>query len=334
MKKEILLTGIKPTGEPHLGNYIGAIRPSLEIAQKSNFLSYLFVADYHSLTSLSDSKEIQESIRCVAATWLACGLNPKKTVFYCQSDVPELFELNWILSCITPKGLMNRAHSYKAKLDQNKEMGRKDMDDGVNVGLYSYPVLMAADILLFSANQVPVGEDQTQHLEMTRDIAQKFNRIYKKDLLTIPKALFQKEKIVLGLDGRKMSKSYQNYIPLFCDNKRLRKLVMKIKTDSSPPGEPKSVKDCLVFGIYKHFANNQEVSELEKEYQKGISWGEAKERLFEKLERFFKDKKNIYEHYRNNFSEVDKILQEGKEKARDVAIPFLKEIKKWIGIND
>ena len=287
MEKETILTGIKPTGEPHLGNYIGAIRPSLEIAKQSKISSYLFIADYHSLTSLSNPEEIQESMQTVAAAWLACGLDSQKTIFYRQSDVPELFELNWILSSITPKGLMNRAHSYKAKLDQNKEADRKDMDDGVNMGLYSYPVLMAADILLFSANKVPVGEDQMQHIEMTRDIAQKFNRIYKKELLTIPESLLQKEKIILGLDGRKMSKSYQNYIPLFCDSKRLRKLVMKIKTDSSPPGEPKLAKDCLVFGMYKNFATAEEASELEKKYQKGISWGESKECLFQKLDTFF-----------------------------------------------
>ncbi len=333
MGREIILTGVKPTGEPHLGNYIGAIRPSLKMAQKSETSSYLFIADYHSLTSLSDPQEIQKLIRRVAVIWLACGLDPKKTIFYRQSDVPELFELNWILSCITPKGLMNRAHSYKAKLNQNKEANCKEMDNGVNVGLYSYPILMAADILLFSATKVPVGEDQTQHLEMTRDIAQKFNRIYKKELLTIPKALFQKEKIVLGLDGRKMSKSYQNYIPLFCDSDRLCKLVKKIKTDSSPPEEPKSVKDCLIFGMYKHFATMEEINELEKRYQKGIGWGEAKECLFQKLESFFKDKKDLYEYYKNNYSEVDRILQEGKEKARSVTIPFLKEIKKLIGIS-
>ena len=328
-----LLTGIKPTGETHLGNYIGAIQPALDLANKSKDKSYLFIADSHCLTSLFNAQEVRDSVKNVAATWLACGLDINKTVFYKQSDIPELFELNWILSCLTPKGLMNRAHSYKAKLDQNKELGRKDLDDGVNMGLYSYPVLMAADILLFSARTIPVGEDQVQHLEMTRDIAQKFNRIYKKELFTIPEALFQKANVLLGLDGRKMSKSYNNYLPLFCESKRLRKLIMKIKTDSSPPELAKETKDCLIFNTYKNFASEKEILELEKKYKEGIGWGDAKQCLFEKLESFFKDKKERYNFYINNYHEVEKVLKEGQEKARSVAIPFLKEIKKIVGIS-
>ena len=331
MGKQTILTGIKPTGEPHLGNYLGAIKPSLELVHKS-VASYLFIADYHSLTLISDPKEMEALVKSVAAAWLACGLDPNATTFYRQSRVPELFELNWILSCITPKGLMNRAHSYKAQMDKNKAAGSKDVDDGVNMGLYSYPVLMAADILLFSATHIPVGEDQVQHLEMTRDIAQKFNHIYKTDLLTSPQALFQKEKLIPGLDGQKMSKSYNNYIPLFCESKKLRKIVMKIKTDSSPPEEPKDPKSCLVFGIYKHFATDSEAKDLEKKYQSGIGWGEAKEILFEKLDSYFQKYRQAYDSYLNDFSAVEKVLRQGEEKARDVATPFLKEIRKATGI--
>lgn len=331
MAQKTILTGIKPTGQPHLGNYIGAIQPSLSLAQQSA-ASYLFIADYHSLTFISDPKEMNLLIQNVAATWLACGLDPNKTTFYRQSRIPELFELYWILSCFTPKGLMNRAHSYKAQMDKNKIASSKDLDDGVNMGLYSYPVLMAADILLFSAEQIPVGEDQVQHLEMARAIAQKFNRIYKKEALTLPQTLFQKEKLILGIDGQKMSKSYDNYIPMFCDSKKLRKLVMKIKTDGLAPEEPKNTKTCLIFGMYKHFANEAEIKDLTQKYESGIGWGEAKEILFHKLEDFFKEKKQKYEYYRNNFSEVEGILQKGEQKAREIACPFLKEIKQSIGI--
>lgn len=331
MDKKTILTGIKPTGEPHLGNYIGAIQPSLELVKQSK-ASYLFIADYHSLTLISDSKKMKTLVQSVAATWLACGLDSKKTVFYRQSHVPELFELYWILSCLTPKGLMNRAHSYKAQVDKNKFSGSKDLDDGVNMGLYSYPVLMAADILLFSAEQIPVGEDQIQHLEMTRDIAQKFNHSYKTDLFNIPQALFQKEKMLLGIDGQKMSKSYNNYIPLFCESKKLRKLIMKIKTDTSLPTEPKDTTNCLVFGMYKHFASNDEIKDLEKKYKSGIAWGEAKEILFEKLDHYFKEKKQAYEHYLNDFTQVEKILTKGEEQARAIAIPYLKKIKTTIGL--
>ena len=273
MMKRKVLTGIKPTGEPHLGNYVGAIQPSLELAQKKDISSYLFIADSHSLTSTPSPQSLKDSVYKVAASWLACGLDPEKTIFYCQSDVPELFELSWILSCITPKGLMNRAHSYKSKRDQNLQAGKKDLDDQVNVGLYNYPVLMTADILLFSPDQVPVGQDQVQHLEMARDIAQKFNRTYKKEIFIIPKALVREEKVLPGLDGRKMSKSYNNEIPLFLESKRLQKLVRKIKTDSTPVSEPKDTENCLIFAIYKHFADEKEIQTLKKRYAEGIGLG-------------------------------------------------------------
>ena len=330
--KQKILTGIKPTGKPHIGNYVGAIQPSLELARKKNVSAYLFIADSHSLTSNPAPQLLKDSVYEVAASWLACGLNPETTVFYCQSDIPELFELNWILSCVTPKGLMNRAHSYKSKRDQNLQAGKKDRDDQVNMGLYNYPILMGADILLFSPNQVPVGPDQVQHLEMIRDIAQKFNRVYKQELLTVPRALAQEERILPGWDGRKMSKSYNNEIPLFLESKKLQKLVRKIKTNSAPAQEPKDTKDCLIFQIYKRFACEQEIQALKEHYTRGIGWGEAKDILFEKLEDHFKDKKPIYDHYIRHPMELEKILQKGGEKARSEAQIFLKEIKKSIGL--
>ena len=330
--KQRILTGIKPTGEPHIGNYIGAIQPSLELAQQENISTYLFIADSHSLTTNPSPQSLKDSVYKVAACWLACGLDPEKTVFYCQSDIPELFELSWILSCVTPKGLMNRAHSYKSKRSQNEQDGKKDLDDGVNMGLYNYPILMGADILLFSPHQVPVGQDQIQHLEMIRDIAQKFNRTYKKELLNVPKALIRKEKILPGLDGRKMSKSYNNEIPLFLESKTLQKLVRKIKTDSTPVNEPKNHENCLIFKIFEHFASEKEIHDLQENYAKGIGWGEAKDILFEKLEDHFKDKKPIYDHYIQQPLEMEKILQKGCEKARKEVQAFLKEIKKSIGV--
>ena len=330
--KQKILTGIKPTGRPHIGNYVGAIQPSLELARKKNVSAYLFIADSHSLTSNPATQLLKDSVYEVTASWLACGLNPETTIFYCQSDIPELFELSWILSCVTPKGLLNRAHSYKSKRDQNLQAGKKDRDDGVNMGLYNYPILMGADILLFSPDQVPVGQDQIQHLEMIRDIAQKFNRAYKTDLLAIPKTFVREETVLPGLDGRKMSKSYNNEIPLFLESKTLQKLVRKIKTNSAPAEEPKDTNSCLIFQIYRHFADEQEIQSLKEHYIRGIGWGEAKNILFEKLEDHFTDKKPVYDHYISQPMELEKILKKGGEKARSEAQTFLKEIKKSIGL--
>ena len=330
--RQKILTGIKPTGEPHLGNYIGAIQPSLELAENDKVLAYLFIADSHSLTANPEPQFLKDSIYRVTSAWLACGLDPEKVFFYRQSDIPELFELSWILSCVTPKGLMNRAHSYKAKRDQNLKAGKKELDDKVNMGLYNYPVLMASDILLFAPHQVPVGEDQIQHLEMARDIAQKFNRIYQKELFVIPKALVRKEKLLPGLDGKKMSKSYHNEIPLFLESNKLQRLVRKIKTDSSPVGEPKDTSRCLIFQIYKHFALPDELEFLKNRYAEGIGWGEAKDILFEKLENCFKDKKKLYDHYLSQPEDLEKILKEGCDKVRGSAQTFLKEIKHSLGL--
>ena len=328
-----ILTGIKPTGEPHIGNYVGAIRPALKKAREDSNLSYFFIADYHSLTSLWQAQELRDSVKKVAATWLACGLDPKKTCFYLQSDIPEILELSWILSCVTPKGLMNRSHSYKAKLNQNQQDGKKDLEDGIHLGLYSYPVLMGADILLFSADEVPVGKDQVQHLEIARDLAEKFNFIYKKDVLKAPGIILQDEPVVLGLDGQKMSKSYNNYIPLFCDSPTLRKYIMKIKTDSKSPETPKDPDSSLIFHLYQFFATESEKKDLRERFNKGVGWGEAKEILFKKIDDTLREKRKVYDHYLKSPQEIEKILKEGKEKALERVRPLLLEIRKTIGID-
>ena len=326
-----ILTGFKPTGELHLGNYTGAIRPFLRLMESSGVSAFLFIADAHSLTSSPRAEDLRRFILQAASAFLACGLDPKRTVFYRQSDIPELFELNWILSCVTPKGLMNRAHSYKSKRDQNEQTG-KDGDHGVNMGLYNYPVLMSADVLLFSPDCVPVGPDQVQHLEMIRDIVKKFHHIYKKELFAAPKAFFNKQAFLPGLDGRKMSKSYGNEIPLFADSNRQLQLIMKIKTDSAPPTAPKDPDKCLIFSLYRHFADEAELKSLKRRYSQGIGYKEAKNILFEKLQTHLAPKRKIYEERIRQPQEIEKILNQGAEKARAIARPFLKEIKKTIGL--
>lgn len=326
--KKSVLTGVKPTHIPHLGNYLGAIRPSIELSDKAA-KSYLFIADYHALTSVQDPALLKEYTYQVAAVWLACGMDPKKTIIYRQSDVPEIFELQWILSCVTPKGLMNRAHAYKAMLDINQAAGKEDLDSGVSVGLYTYPVLMSADILMFNADLVPVGEDQTQHIEIARDIAQKFNRTFK-EYFHLPNPHVHLKKLVPGLDGRKMSKSYGNHIPLFLESKKLRKLVMKIVTDSSPPEAPKDTTGSIPFEIFKEFATPEEVAVLQSDYSKGIGWGEAKQRLFEVLEKHFEEPTRKFNEYMSNTSALDRVLNEGAQQAGAIAAKNLTEIKKLI----
>lgn len=327
-----VLTGVKPTGIPHIGNYLGAIRPAIQMSQAPETETWFFIADYHSLTTTPEPIRMREMTYEVAATWLACGLDPKTTVLYRQSDVPEILELNWILLCLTPKGLMNRAHAYKAKIQENQEAGKEDLDFGVNMGLYCYPVLMTADILMFSADQVPVGEDQAQHLEIARDIAQKFNRTYG-DLLKVPKTIVQKVgQSVPGLDGRKMSKSYGNSIGLFEESKRLKKLVARIKTDSSPPEAPKSTEGSIPFEIYCGFAKLEEIEGLRAEYAKGISWGAVKEELFRVMDRELEGPRTRYHELMNNREQLDALLKEGAARARQRATPFLHKIRQAIGI--
>ena len=275
-KQQRVLTGITTSGMPHLGNLVGAVLPAIKASNLQNTSSFLFLADYHSLIKNTDSDLTHSSSFEIAACWLACGLDPNKVIFYRQSDIPHIFELAWILGCLTSKGLLNRAHAYKAAISDNEEKGIKDMDKGITMGLFNYPILMAADILMFSADIVPVGQDQKQHIEMARDIALKFNHHYG-ELLTPPEAQISEVTGVLpGLDGRKMSKSYNNTIPIFADEKKLRKTIMKIKTNSLEPGDPKDSSECNIFSIYKAIANEEEISSLQNQYNDGIGWGEAK----------------------------------------------------------
>ncbi|EPZ52233.1 tryptophan--tRNA ligase [Bacteriovorax sp. BAL6_X] len=333
-KKKICLTGVKPTGMPHLGNYIGAIKPAIENVKNSEMNGYFFIADYHSLITVHDGETLRNDIYEVAATWLAAGLDPEKAVLYKQSDIPEITELNWIISCFASKGLMNRAHAYKAKKDKNAEENR-DEDFGINIGLFSYPVLMAADILFMNTNYVPVGEDQLQHIEIARDIASSFNHKYG-DLLTLPEAIVSKEEVKLlpGLDGRKMSKSYGNHIPCFVPEKKLKKMINKITTDSTPPEAPKNPDDSLIFDIYKFFATKEEQDALAKRYQEGIGWGYAKLELFEIVNREMKEARGKYDALMADKSQIDKILAEGAAKVRPIAQENLRRIKKAIGVSN
>jgi tryptophanyl-tRNA synthetase len=325
VQMKTVLTGIKPTDHPHIGNYLGAIKPGLELVSQAE-RSLLFIADYHAITTVHDAKELKSFTHSVTATWLACGLDPQKTIIYRQSDVPEIFELSWILSCFAPKGLLNRAHAYKAKVQENETAGREDLDFGVSMGLFCYPVLMAADILLFNTDVVPVGEDQVQHVEIARDIAQKFNRTYG-DIIKLPKVLVKTEKVVPGLDGRKMSKSYGNHIPLFLESKQLRKFIMRIVTDSLPPEAPKDTKNSVLFDLYKEFATSEQIEAMSKRYANGVGWGEVKQSLFEAVEHHFQQPSQIYNEYMSHTERLDQILAEGAAKAREIARPLMQKIR-------
>ncbi|HLO12950.1 MAG TPA: tryptophan--tRNA ligase [Pseudoneobacillus sp.] len=330
--QKTVLTGIKPTGEVHLGNYIGAIKPALELAKVVDYQPAYFVADFHGLTKIHDAAMLRHLTYGIAATWLALGLNPENAIFYRQSDVPEIFELNWVLACFSSKGLMNRAHAYKSIVESNKQSGN-DVDFGVNMGLFTYPILMSADILLFQSDIVPVGKDQVQHVEIARDIAESFNKNYG-ETFKLPEYKIQEETAVLpGLDGRKMSKSYNNTIPLFEEPKNLQKLINKIKTDSTPPGEPKNPQTSILFSIYKEFASLIEVEKMTENYNNGISWGEAKLELFNVMDRFIQEPREKYQELMASPKLLDEILLYGAEKARTVTVPFLKEIKRKIGIS-
>ena len=329
MNNKKILTGITTTGTPHLGNYVGAIRPAIDSSMEKEHDSFFFLADYHALIKSKDREGLRRSCQEIAATWIASGLDIDKTYFYRQSDIPEILELNWILSNFTAKGLMNRAHAYKAAVDDNE---KADPDKGITMGLFSYPVLMAADILMFKATHVPVGQDQVQHIEMTRDIAQRFNH-HHGEIFVIPEGVIDKESAVLpGLDGRKMSKSYGNIIPLFCDSKTLRKHVMKIKTNSLEPGEPKSSEDCLLFDIYKSFASDSQISSMKRDLEDGISWGDAKNQLYELLDEQLSSYRLRYDELMSDPSYLDKVLRDGAERAREVAHTNLNEIKSVIGL--
>jgi tryptophanyl-tRNA synthetase len=329
---KIALTGIKPTGIPHLGNYLGAIKPALKLAETCE--ARYFIADYHALNSCKEPSEIRRMTLEVAAAWLAAGLDPNRTLIYKQSLVPETFELLTILLAFTPKGLMNRAHAYKAMLAVNAESG-KDPDEGVNMGLYTYPVLMAADILLFDTDFVPVGNDQFQHVEMAADIAQSFNFIYGAEHLKVPQPMAtEHSKTLPGLDGRKMSKSYGNTIPLFLPEKDLRKMLMRIVTNSQSIEEPKDPETCTIFNIYRNFATEKQIEALRQRYlQGGMGWGHAKQELFEVMNAALAPMREKYYALMEDPSVITSILAEGSAKARDLASAKIKALRDVIGMD-
>lgn len=331
MSKKVALTGIKPTGNPHIGNYLGAIKPALELAKE--YETRYFIADYHALNQTKDPQSLRDQIYEIAAAWLACGLDPEKNLIYKQSAVPQTFELNTILLAFTPKGLMNRAHAYKAVVQSNQETNR-DPDDGVNMGLFTYPVLMAADILLFDADVVPVGNDQQQHLEMAVDIAEVINRNYKKEVLKIPAGLIRKETgLITGLDGRKMSKSYNNTIPLFLPPKKLRKLIMKIVTNSQTIEEPKDPDTCNVFALYRLFADAKQQEEMKERYRAGgMGWGHAKQALFELINEHLTPYRDKYDELMADKGYIEEILEKGSAKARELAEAKLVFLRKEVGV--
>ncbi len=332
MSEEIYLTGITTTGTPHIGNYVGAIRPGIDASRDVATKHFYFLADYHSLAKSEDPDRIVRSTLEIAAAWMALGLDTEHAYFYRQSDIPEILELTWILHGMTAKGLMNRAHSYKASVQANVESGRKDPDKGVMMALYSYPILMAADILMFKSTKVPVGQDQKQHVEMARDIAQRFNHNYG-ETFVLPEAVIGENTAVLkGLDGRKMSKSYDNTIPLFAPEKKLRKLIMKIKTNSLEPGEPKDIEDSTLYDIYKAFATQEETNAIAEAYANGIAWGEMKQRLFEYINEHIKPARDEYDRLVADPATVEAELKKGAERARDLATPYLAQIRDAIGI--
>jgi len=333
MTKEIILTGITTTGTPHLGNYVGAIKPAIAASKNANVTPFYFLADYHALIKCQEPERVRRSSLEIAATWLALGLDTSNAVFYRQSDVPEIMELSWMLTCVASKGLMNRAHAYKAAIAENEQGGENDLDKGINMGLFAYPILMAADILMFNANKVPVGKDQIQHIEMARDIAGRFNHIYG-DHFVLPEAIIDEHGATLsGMDGRKMSKSYNNTIPLFEPEKKLKKLINKIQTNSLEPGQAKDPDTCTLFSIYRAFATTDEVLDIRQGYAEGIAWGEMKRVLFEHINEHITPARERYEALLQAPEHIEEQLQEGALKARAVSVPFMKELRKAVGIS-
>ena len=328
------LTGITPSGTPHLGNYAGMMRPAIEASRNKNVENFYFLADYHALIKCQDPERVQRSTIEIAASWLAAGLDPEHVTFYRQSDIPEIPELTWFLTCVTGKGLLNRAHAYKASVDKNNAAGTEP-DDGVTAGLFMYPVLMGADILVFNANKVPVGRDQVQHLEMARDMASSFNHIYGGEYFSLPEAVVEESVATLpGLDGRKMSKSYNNTIPLFAPREQLKKLINGITTDSRAPGEPKEVEGSALFQIYQAFASAEETEALRQQYAAGIAWGDAKQALFERIDREIAPMRERYEYLMAHPAELEEILQAGGIKARKLATPLLQQLRSAVGIRN
>lgn len=325
-----ILTGITPSGYPHLGNYIGAIKPSLDLLDEK-CESFLFIADLHALIKVWDPVKLDELSKNIAMAWLASGLDADKTFFYRQSDIPEITELTWILSCVTEKGLLNRAHAYKAAIDQNKESGKKDYEEGISLGLFSYPLLMACDILTPNATHVPVGKDQQQHLEITRDIALKFNKRYE-EVFNLPEGVISSDHFVQGIDGRKMSKSYNNIIPLLGTEEELKKSVMKIVTNSQEPGEKKEWKENTLFSIYSSFASEVQISDFKAKFSDGIGWGDAKLILFQDLNEVLLPIREKFQDLQTRESDIEELLQENAKKVRKLTIPFLEKIKSVVGL--
>jgi tryptophanyl-tRNA synthetase len=333
MSKSIVLTGITTTGTPHLGNYAGAIRPAIKASKNDNVRPFYFLADYHALIKCHEPVRVRQSSLEIAATWLALGLDTSNAVFYRQSDVPEILELTWMLTCVTAKGLMNRAHAYKAAVAENEDAAGADPDKGISMGLFSYPILMAADILMFNANKVPVGKDQIQHIEMARDIASRFNHIYGEHFALPEAVLDDNAATLLGLDGRKMSKSYNNTIPLFEPEKKLRKLISKIKTNSLEPGQPKETEGCSLFAIYQAFASAAETEAVRAHYSDGIGWGDMKQMLFEKINIEITPARERYEALLEAPEHIEQQLREGAEKARAISVPFIHTLREAVGIS-
>ncbi len=333
MDKQRVLTGITTSGTPHLGNYAGAIRPAIAASRRDDVESFYFLADYHALVKVQDPARVQRSTLEIAATWLAAGLDPNTVWFYRQSDIPEIPELTWLLTCIAGKGLLNRAHAYKAAVDRNVAESL-DPDAGINGGLYMYPVLMAADILMFGANKVPVGRDQVQHIEMARDFAGRFNHLYGQHFV-LPEALTDDSVATLpGLDGRKMSKSYDNTIPLFAPPAELKKLIFSIVTDSRAPGEAKSVEGSALFQLYQAFATPDQTRSMRAAFADGIGWGEAKQALFELVDAQVAPMREKYQSLIAQPIEIEAVLREGAIKARRIAAPFLAELRHAVGLRD
>jgi tryptophanyl-tRNA synthetase len=327
------LTGITTTGTPHLGNYVGAFRPAVEASRRPGTENFYFLADYHALIKCDEPDRVHRSTLEIAACWLAVGLDPERVLFYRQSDIPEVTELTWLLTCVTGKGLLNRAHAYKAAVDKNVA-GGTDPDADVTAGLFMYPVLMAADILMFKAHKIPVGRDQVQHIEMARDIAQSFNHLYGEHLVLPEAAIDESVALLPGLDGRKMSKSYDNIIALFAPREQMRKQIAGIVTDSRAPGEPKEVEGSALFQIYQAFASPEEARQLRQAYAQGISWGDAKQLLFERIDREIAPMRERHDALIRNPAELEKVLSAGAAKARAIATPFMAELRNAVGLRN
>ncbi len=327
------LTGITTSGTPHLGNYVGSIRPSVQASRRADVESFYFLADYHALIKIDEPARIQRSTLEIAASWLAAGLDPSRVTFYRQSDIPEIPELTWFLTCVCGKGILNRAHAYKAAVDKNLAAGA-EAEFEVNTGLFMYPVLMAADILMFNSHKVPVGRDQVQHLEMTRDMASSFNHRYGEHFVLPDVVIDDNVATLPGLDGRKMSKSYDNTIPLFSSREQLRKLIAGIVTDSRAPGEPKVVEGSALYQIYQAFASSEESAALRQAYADGIGWGEAKTLLFERIDREIAPMRATYEALIADPAKVEAILLAGALKARALATPFMARLRQSVGLRD